>query len=345
MSERPQVLVTGGSGYFGTTLVRELLSRGHDVRIFDLHPPEGEFAAVPFHRGDIRDLEAVRRAASGAGVVYHCVAQVPVARDRALFWSVNRDGTRNLLQAAQEHGVAKVVYISSSAVFGIPRDAPITARTEPAPAEDYGAAKFAGEQLCRQFADRGLDVTIVRPRTIMGHGRLGIMQVLFEWVCQGRNVYVLGRGDNRYQFVHAEDLAAACVLASARPGFAAYNVGAESVGTMRETLQAVVDHARTGSRVRSLPHSPAVAAMKLTGLLRLSPLAPYHWLVYGREVYFDISKPRQELNWRPRWDYRGMFIQSFEWYRRHREEVLRAKGRSAHQSRLREGVLRLLRWV
>ena len=90
----------------------------------------------------------------------------------------------------------------------------------------------------RRFAPdtprRGLDVSIIRPRTIMGHGRLGIFQILFEWIRTGYNVPVLGRGDNVYQFVHADDLADACILAAARPGVATYNCGTDRFGTMRE---------------------------------------------------------------------------------------------------------------
>ena len=107
--------------------------------------------------------------------------------------------------------------------------------------------------LCREAAATGLDVSIVRPRTILGHGRLGIMAILFEFVAEGAPVFVLDGGHNRYQFVHAEDLADACLLAGDRPGAETYNIGTTEFGTMRETLQALVDHAGTGSRVRSLP--------------------------------------------------------------------------------------------
>jgi nucleoside-diphosphate-sugar epimerase len=337
------VLVTGGSGYFGSLLVRQLAEHGETVRIFDQHAPEE--TDVPYFPGDIRDAAAIRQACQGVDTIYHCVAQVPLAKDRQLFWSVNCDGARNLLEAARGCGVRKVIFISSSAVFGIPRELPIRPETVPAPAEDYGAAKLAGERLCADFAARGVDVTIIRPRTILGHGRLGIMQLLFEWICQGRNVYVLGRGDNRYQFVHAEDLAGACRLAAARPGFATYNIGAATFGTMREMLEGLIAHAGTGSRVRSLPATLATFGMRLTSRLGLSPLAPYHWLVYGRDVYFDISKPREELGWRPRWGAVEMFVQSYEWYCQNRERILAEKGRSAHRSAVKEGVLKLLRWV
>src|SRR6185295_5166737 len=195
--------------------------------------------------------------------------------------------------------VRKVVYVSSSAVFGVPKSNPVNEKTEPSPGEAYGRAKLEGEKLCAHYSKEGLDVTIIRPRTIMGHGRLGIFQILFEWIREGYNVPVLGRGDNLYQFVHADDLAEACILAAGRPGPAVYNCGAERFGSMREVLEQLCAHAGTGSKVRSVPMKPAVAFMRLTSALGMSPLGAYHALVYGRSLYFDISKAKRELGWQP----------------------------------------------
>jgi nucleoside-diphosphate-sugar epimerase len=341
--DRPCV-VTGGSGYFGSLLVRRLVEEKRAVRVFDLNDADDRPPGVEYVRGDVRDAALCRSVCAGAGVVFHCVAQVPLAKDHQLFWSVNRDGTRNVLEAAAGAGVKKVVYTSSSAVFGVPVTCPIMPQTPPRPSEEYGAAKLAGEQLCHEFAARGLDVSIIRPRTIMGHGRLGIMQVVFEWVAQGQNVFVLGSGDNEFQFVHADDLADACLRAAGRPGCATYNIGADRYGTMRETLEGLCKHAGTGSQVRSLPYGFTVMAMKLSNRLGLSPLAPYHWLVYGRDVAFDIQKPKRELAWHPRWSNVEMFIQSYEWYLANRQRILAEKGKSPHRSAVKQGVLKLLRW-
>ncbi|MBI3992947.1 MAG: NAD-dependent epimerase/dehydratase family protein [Candidatus Lambdaproteobacteria bacterium] len=338
-------LVTGGAGYFGDTLVQKLLARGERVRIFDLNRPQQAAPGVELVQADIRDAAAVRAACAGITHVHHNVAQVPLAKDRRSFWSVNRDGTRNLLQAALEAGARKVVYTSSSAVFGVPAANPVTEETPPRPAEAYGQAKLAGETLCAEQVAQGLDVTVIRPRTIMGHGRLGIFQILFEWIYSGANVPVLGRGDNVYQFVHADDLAEACVRAAGRPGPALYNIGAERFGTMRETLQGLLDHARTGSRIRSVPLAPTVLAMQLTSRLGLSPLGPYHALMYGRSLYFDIGKARRELGWQPRYSNVEMFCESYDWYCRHRARILAGTGGSHHQSAVRQGVMRLLRYV
>ena len=335
------VLVTGGAGYFGSILAGMALERGDRVRILDLNPP-APGASIDYIAGDVRDRAAVTAACDGADVVLHNVAQVPLARDRDLFWSVNVTGTANVLLAARDRGVAKVVHTSSSAIFGIPDHNPVTEDTAGRPLEAYGKAKLEAELLCRDAAGTGVDVTIVRPRTILGHGRLGIIAVLFEFVAEGAPVYVLGRGDNRYQFVHANDLADACLRAADREKPAVYNIGAGEFGTMRETLQALVDHAGTGSRVRSLPAGVARTAMRVLSEMGVAPFAPYHWLLYAESLWFDTSKARSELGWEPRHSNASAVIESYQWFLAHRDEP-GATDRSHHQSPVKLGILEILK--
>lgn len=335
------VLVTGGSGYFGTLLAEAALARGDHVRVFDLEPPV-ETGSVEFVQGDIRDLDLVRKACAGVDVALHNVAQVPLAKDHAAFWSVNVVGTANLLLAARDAGVGKVVHTSSSAIFGIPAHNPVTEDTPGRPLESYGRAKLYAETLCHEAAAAGLDVTVIRPRTILGHGRLGIMAILFEFVAEGAPVFVLGGGHNRYQFVHAADLADACLRAGDRPGSTTYNIGAADPPTMRETIQALVDHAGTGSTVRSLPTGPAAAAMRSLAGVGLVPFAPYHWLLYGESLWFDTTKAETELGWHSTYTNQAMLIESYEWFLQHRSQLGDGHG-SHHQSPVPLGVLKLLK--
>lgn len=336
-------VVTGGSGYFGSRLVERLRHHGYRCRVFDLNDPGDIPGDVEFHRGDVRDFAAVARAATGASVILNNVAQVPLAKDRSLFESVNVLGTEHVLRAAKAAGVAKVVHTSSSAVYGAPRALPVTEETPLAPAEPYGRAKADAEALCVRYANEGLDVTIVRPRTILGHGRLGIFHLLFQWVSEGANIPVLGRGDNIYQFIHADDLADACMLAARRAGATSYNIGTDRFGTMRAMLEALVRHARTGSRVRGVPMAPAVAAMRITGAIGLSPLGPYHALMYGRSMYFDTAKATRDLGWKPRYSNDEMIVESYDWFLAHRGDAADPSQLSSHRSPVREGVLRLVR--
>ncbi|HTK14851.1 MAG TPA: NAD-dependent epimerase/dehydratase family protein [Acidimicrobiia bacterium] len=336
------VLVTGGSGYFGSVVSELALARGDAVRIFDLNPPGPTLAEAEFVAGDVRDPTAIRAACEGVDVVFHNVAQVPLAKDRELFDAVNVGGTANLLVAARDARVSKVVHTSSSAVFGIPEHNPVTETSPCRPLEAYGRAKLRAELLCRDAMAAGLDVSIIRPRTVLGHGRLGVMALLFEFVADGAPVFVLGGGGNRYQLVHANDLADACLRAGDREGATVYNVGALEFGTMRETLQALVDHAATGSRVRSLPVAPARFAMRALAAAGLAPFAPYHWLLYSESLFFDVTKARAELSWEPRHSNASMVIESYEWFLAHRRDSDDA-ARSHHQSPVKLGLLRALK--
>ena len=199
-------LVTGGSGYFGSLLVQRLITAGHQVRVLDLNDTPDRPSAVEFVCGDIRNPGDVHIATEGVDIVFHNVAQVPLAKDKDLLRTVNIDGTRILLDACIEHKVRKVVHTSSSAIFGIPASNPVFPHDVPRPLEAYGLAKLEAENLCHEAIKSGLDISIVRPRTILGHGRLGIFGILFDWIADGADPFVLGKGDNRYQFVHAEDL-------------------------------------------------------------------------------------------------------------------------------------------
>ena len=164
-------LVTGGSGYFGSLLVHRLVAAGHTVRVLDINDVDDRPPSVEMVQGDIRDASIVARAVAGVDVVFNNVAQVPLAKDEELLRTVNVDGTVLLLAECMRAGVRKVVHTSSSAVFGVPRSNPVLPTTVPSPAESYGHAKLAAEWACLDAVRNGLDVTIVRPRTILGHGR------------------------------------------------------------------------------------------------------------------------------------------------------------------------------
>lgn len=326
-------LVTGGCGYFGSLLVRHLLDHGHDVRVFDLVDDIDLDVEVVI--GDIRDASAVRRAVAGAEVVYHNVAQVPLARDTTLLDTVNVDGTRILLDQCAALGVTRVVHTSSSAVFGVPSSNPVLTSTPVSPAETYGRAKAEAERICSEYTDR-LDVSIVRPRTILGHGRLGIFGILFDWIADGADPFVLGRGDNRYQFVHADDLADLCRRVGELPGSHVFNAGTDRFGTMYEALDSLCRYADTGSRVRRLPLGPTTTAMRVAAAARLAPFAPYHWLMYGRSMWFDIDDATRATGWTPTRSNDDMFRQSYDWFLENRH---RAAGASQHRRSARQGAL------
>ena len=338
-----QALITGGSGYFGSLLVKRLLSKGWDCRVFDINKFLGD-NEVEYIKGDIQNYDILLKSCRDVDVIFHNVAQVPLAKNKKLFNSVNILGTENILKAALKSNVHKVIYTSSSAVYGVPQNNPVTEFMVPSPMENYGEAKYIAEKKCQEYISDKLDIVIIRPRTILGHGRLGIFQILFEWIKQGNNVPVLGNGDNIYQFIHSDDLAEAIILSSSsniKSGI--YNCGAEEYGSMRNALENLCKYSNTGSTVTSVPFKPAVLGMKIFSLLGLSPLGPYHALMYGRSMYFDISKAKKELQWKPQYSNDSMLQQSYDWYCLNREKILADSSGSHHQSKVKQGVLSIVK--
>jgi nucleoside-diphosphate-sugar epimerase len=343
-----KALITGGSGFFGLHLARVLKERGWTVRSVDVVPfPEGEDLEVEFVRGDVTDRAAMAAAVKGMDAVFHCAALVPLTRSGREFVRVNVEGTRTVLTAALEAGVPKAVHVSSSAIYGSPAEAPLTEASALAPLDEYGISKAEAEKAVNDVRAKGLDVAIVRPRTLVGTGRLGILQLLFDWLSLGKRFYILGPGANKFQLLSAYDCATACALAAEKPcRNEDFNVGAEVFGTLREDLEALCRHAGTGARIVSLPAWPAKLALKVLDVLRLSPLVHWHYNSLEVDWYFDVSKTKRVLGWSARDSNADMLASTYDWFVANRERLLRAAPKaSAHRRPVVESLLSVLKFL
>jgi len=336
-------LITGGSGFLGNLIARRLLASGERVRILDVwedpsRPPELEFVHC-----DVRDAAGVATALEGIDIVHHNAALVPLTKSGKDFARVNIDGSRIVAEQAAGR-VRAFIHMSSSAVYGSP-PCPITSETPCRPIEIYGRAKLAGELAVREVCEKhGTALIVIRPRTILGLGRLGIFQILFEWIAAGQNIFVIGDGNVRFQFVHADDLMDAYMLALRleRPGI--YNVGAADFGTLRDALEKLIRHAHSDSRVKALPVGLTIGTLRALDVLGLSPLAPWHYLTYHKPFHFDIT-PLLKLGWNPRYSNDDMFRESYDWFVANRHVGKAEIGGSPHRRRVKEGVLWLLKKI
>jgi nucleoside-diphosphate-sugar epimerase len=309
--------ISGGAGFLGLHLARRLLAGGHGVRTLDLAPlDDAELEReVDELRGDVRDPAATRRLAAEADVLVHAAAALPIRGSRAEIRSVNVDGTATLLAAALDAGVRRVVHISTTAVYGIPDTHPIGEDAPLVGVGHYGRSKIEAEELCDAFARRGLEVVALRPKTFIGPERLGVFEILFDWVREGRRIYVLGNGQNRYQLLAVDDLVEAIVLAAtAAAAGEALNVGAEQFGAVRSDLEQLIAHAGSPSRVTPVPARPAELALRALELARLSPLAEWHYKTAHRDSYVDIVKAKRLLGWQPRFSNADALAQTYDWY-------------------------------
>lgn len=339
-------LITGGAGFLGINLCRHLLAGGHRLRSMDIaefsYP---ERSAVEVMQADIRDAVAVEQAMAQIDVVVHAAAALPLSSREEIF-STEIDGTRLLLEAASRHSVQRFIYISSTAVYGIPDHHPISEVDRLNGVGPYGESKIAAEQLCQSVRAQGLCTPILRPKSFVGPERLGAFELLYDWAYEGRNFPVLGSGSNRYQLLDVEDLCAVIELCATRDAEAVneeFNVGAVRFGSMRENFQAVLDRAGHGKHVIGLPAGPAVLALRVLEALHLSPL--YRWIyeTASQDSFVSIDKLEQRLGFIPRYSNCEALVRNYDWYTAHRDEYRGISGTS-HRVPWKRGALGLAKW-
>jgi nucleoside-diphosphate-sugar epimerase len=338
-------LITGGSGFIGNLAARRLRDRGEHVRVLDIWSDPSRDRDIEFVDSSVLNRDGVAAAMRGVDMVHHnaaLVAQTDAGRD---YWNVNVEGTRIVAEEAARAGVKTLVHVSSTAAFGIPPRGAITADTPLKPVEPYGISKLASEQVAEEICRaNGISLITIRPRATLGAGRMGIFQILFEWIRENRNVYVIGSGDIRFQFIHAHDLMDFYMLALEAGRCGTYNVGTDDFGTLRGDLEELIAYAGSRSKVKSLPEALAINSLRLLHALRISPLVPWHYLTYHKECYFDVA-PLLAMGWRPRYSNNRMLHESYDWYLANaRDKVVAAAG-SPHRSPLRQGALWLVKQI
>jgi nucleoside-diphosphate-sugar epimerase len=309
-----------------------------DIAPFD-YPERG---AVQEVRADIRDPVAVESAMVGITHVVHCAAALPHS-SAAEILSTNIDGTKVLLDSALRHGVARFVYISSTAVYGIPDHHPILEEDRLHGVGEYGCSKIEAEKSCLELRRAGLCVPVLRPKTFVGPERLGVFGLLYDWAFSGRNFPVLGSGNNRYQLLDVEDLCVAielCLTVSANDVNETFNIGAADFGSLRESFQAVLDRAGHGKRIVSLPRKPAIAALKILELLHLSPLYKWVYETAATESFVSTDLLKKCTGFVPRHSSRDALIRNYDWYVANRQDFAGKTG-TTHRLPWKAGALSL----
>jgi nucleoside-diphosphate-sugar epimerase len=338
-------LITGGSGFLGNLIARRLFERGEKIRVLDIWEDESRPKDIEYVECDIRDRMGVAKAMEGIEIVHHNAALVPLTKSGRNFWEVNVEGSRIVAEEAVRAGVKGFIHMSSSALFGVPEKTPIPPEASPHPVEIYGHAKLAGEKAIREVLEgTGMPLIVIRPRTILGEGRLGIFQIVFEWISQGKNVYVIGNGDVRFQFLHVHDLMDFYLLALQKGKSGIYNVGTNRFGTLREVLENLIAYAGTESKVKSLPAWLTINMLRVLDCIHLCPLAPWHYLTYHKAFCFDVQ-PLLEMGWKPKYSNDEMFQESYDWFLENYAHFQAEKGMSPHRRPVKGMVLRVVKWV
>jgi nucleoside-diphosphate-sugar epimerase len=303
-------LVTGGAGFVGSNLVRRLVQLGHRVRVLDNLSTGSETNLlrldVDFVEGDIRDLDTLRSIMHNVDLVFHQAALPSVQRsieDPVATHHVNATGTLNVLIAASEAAVKRVVYASSSSVYG---DSPVLPKGEAmqtAPRSPYAAAKLAGEHYCRAFADIGkIETVSLRYFNVYGPRQdpLGayaaVIPLFIAAVLKGEPPIIHGDGTQTRDFTFIENVVNANVLAA--------EASSQAVGEWMNVA--------CGSQVSLLALLELL--LEITGAEHVAPIHEDRRSGDVWDSLADISKARQLIGYEPSVDLRAGLEATVDWF-------------------------------
>lgn len=341
-----RILITGGAGFLGLHLANKLARQGHQVSVIDIAPFNAEEypTGVAFYTCDVRDIKKLHKLMDGIDWVIHSAAALPLWKPQDIY-TTNRDGTQMVLEAARQRGVKRFVMISSTAVYGVPKKHPILEHDPLVGVGPYGISKIQAEKVCERYREMGQHVTILRPKTFIGTARLGVFQILFDWVRTGKHIPIIGSGKNRYQLLEVEDLVDAAILSLTGPAAAAndtFNVGARRFDTVRQDVQALCDYAGSGAKVLPTPAGPIKLALEIFNKLGLSPLYPWVYATADRDSFVSTDKIERALGWNPRYSNAEALIRSYQWYMEHYQEIEGLSG-VTHRVAWDQGILGLFK--
>jgi nucleoside-diphosphate-sugar epimerase len=303
-----RALVTGGAGFIGSALARGLLEQHHRVRILDnlLTGFEGNVPnGAEFIRGDLRNLEVVRDACSGVDVVFHQAALGSVRRsldDPVLTESCNVTGTLNVLIAASEASVRRLVYASSSSVYGELNGAKAREDLRPAPLSPYAVSKLAGEHYCRAWTQIAeLSTVSLRYFNVFGPGQhpdskySAVFPAFASALALGRAPEIHWDGEQARDFTYIEDVVRANMLAAEADGPVGgevINIGSGRPRSVKEVLSKVSES--MGVWI------PPVRTPKRPWDVRLS--------------HADIHRARDLLGWEPQAEWGEAVTSTVRWF-------------------------------
>ena len=332
-------LITGGSGYLGTELIKTIDPNKNNIINIDINKSGlkniKEFIVDISNEVELKKIFDKYK----IDIIIHNVAKVPLVKKKSEFKKVNYHSTKVMLNLFDIYKIKKFIYISSSAVFGVNQKSPITEESKREPVEAYGITKKASEDLCFEQIKNGKNIAIIRPRTIIGLNRFGIFSILFDWIKNDLPVPVLSNGDNLYQFVDIRDLCKAIVLASESSFVGSLNIGSSDVKTIRDIVNFLKSEFKSKAKIKNIDNSFILKIGFFLQKLNFIPLQDYHFKAYGSEIYFDISKANKVLNWKPEYSTFDSFKDSYENFLISKDD---GKAKSIHKKILKNFLLRYI---
>jgi nucleoside-diphosphate-sugar epimerase len=161
-----------------------------NLDITDFNYPE--YNKIKMVKGDIRDINFAEKAMKDIDIVVQCAAALPLYSKKDIF-SIDVEGTKNVLEIATKNNVKRVIQISSTAVYGIPNHHPIFEEDKLDGVGPYGEAKILAEKVCMEYREKGMCIPIIRPKSFIGPERLGVFALFYDWAKDGKGFPMIGK--------------------------------------------------------------------------------------------------------------------------------------------------------
>lgn len=316
-------VIFGGDGFVGRHLAPKLLADGEEVIVADIVKSElPHYRQAHFVQCDVTDPAAVENVgARPDDMVYNLSAKMlsPIqvrANRHDFFWPVNYHGTENIIRAMDKVGASKLVHYTTDMIYGHTYVWPQTEDHPAAPLGEYGLSKLKTEELAAQWRERGMRISLFRPRLIIGPGRLGILAKLFKLIDWNLPVPMIGSGRNPYQFISVFDCAEAARLAwKAGVPNEAYNLGSLNPPPVRKLLGDLIRDAGSKSLLLPTPAWAVKRTLDLLDRLNMPVMDPEQYLIADEMCVLDVSKAGRDLGWVPQYRDEDMLIAAYREYR------------------------------
>jgi len=344
-----KILITGAAGFLGYHLTNYFFNKGYEVIGLDIAEfPQGDYPEeMKKYNIDVRDREKLEALIKNESpdIIIHAAAALPLWSKKDIF-TTNVDGTRNVLDLAKKYNIERVIFISSTAVYGVPKIHPILEEHPLIGIGPYGESKILAEKACEEYRQKGLCVPVIRPKTFIGPARLGVFEILFDWVHDNKKIPAIGNGKNHYQLLEVDDLCDAIYLTLSKEKEIVndtFNVGAMKFTTVKEDLENFFKKIDSKSRVIATPAGLVKFFLAIFNILKVSPLYKWVYDTADRDSFVSTEKIQRDLGWRAKYSNQDAFIRAYQWYLEHYEEVKKGGEGVTHRKAWKQGILSLIK--
>ncbi|MFB2553290.1 NAD-dependent epimerase/dehydratase family protein [Ensifer soli] len=316
-------IIFGGDGFVGRHLASRLVKDGEEVLIADIVKSDlPHYARARFVHCDVTKLDQVMAVEIGPDdMVYNMAAKMlsPLqvrAKRWEFFWPVNYYGAENIMKATAHAGANRLVQFTTDMIYGHTVQSPQTEDHPAKPLGEYGKSKLATEELAKEWRRRGMNISIFRPRLIIGPGRLGILEKLFKLIDANLPVPMIGSGKNPYQFISVFDCAEAARLAwkGGVPN-KEYNLGSDNPPSVRKLLGNLIKHAGSKSFLLPTPAFAVKATLATFDYMNMPIMDPEQYLIADEMCIRETGALKRDLGWKAEYNDGDMLIAAYNEYR------------------------------